>query len=98
MKVLKYVVCILLISSCSKEKLVKGYVVDADNNPIEGVKVLVNSSDIYTLTNEKGFFEIDPNGISDELLFDKQGFQLEFSTVYALEQNSKIILNKTSEP
>jgi len=92
MKMIKYILCFLLISSCIKDNVAKGYVVDTENNPVEGVKVLVNSSDIYTLTDAEGYFEIDPNGISNELLFDHPDYQLKFLNIKSLETETKVIL------
>lgn len=94
MKILKFLLCCLIIFSCSNGNLVKGYVYDTDNNPLEGIKVQVNSSDIYTITDAEGYFEIDVNGISEELLFHSENYQLKFVDIKTLETEDKVILTE----
>ncbi len=92
MKKLILLLSLCLSASCQNDTLVTGFVYTTKDAPIEGVKVQVNSSDIYTVTDKDGYFEIDTNNISDELLFNKKGFQLKFLSLYALKTDGKVIL------
>ena len=92
MKIVTTLFCFLFIVSCTNDHLAQGYVVDTDNNPLQGIKVQVNSSDIYTITDAEGYFEIDPNGISEELLFHSSEYQLRFVELKTLKDNDKVIL------
>jgi hypothetical protein len=67
--------------SCQNSNLVSGKVYNTQNQPLDSVKVLTNGTDIYTYSNSKGYFEINTNGLSDELLFDKSGYKLKFKKI-----------------
>jgi len=97
MKAFYTLIIALLSISCQKDSVVKGHVFDNNNFPLENVKVLVNSSDIYTLTNADGYFEIDPNGLSKELLFDKDGFELKFIPIPDENKLLKVILEEKTD-
>jgi hypothetical protein len=97
MKAFYFIIIILLSASCQKDSIVRGNVFDNNNFPLENVKVLVNSSDIYTLTDADGYFEIDPNGLSKELLFDKDGFELKFIPIPDENKLLKVILEEKTE-
>ena len=55
------------------QKKITGTVVDADNNPLMGVKVIVEGSKSEALTESDGSFSLITNGKGD-LLFSKVGF------------------------
>jgi hypothetical protein len=97
MKAFYFIIIILLSASCQKDSIVRGNVFDNNNFPLENVKVLVNSSDIYTLTDADGYFEIDPNGLSKELLFDKDGFELKFLPISDENKLLKVILKEKTD-
>ncbi len=94
MKTLCLIFLFVVSISCQDDTLVKGFVYDSKAKPITDVKVIVFSSDIFTETNEEGYFEIDPNGKSDELLFDKQGFELKFVKIENTNEPLKVVLLK----
>ena len=93
-KTLHYLLLILMLNSCSNTSGTKAYVYDMNNKPLEGVLVQVNGSDIYTTTDEEGFFEIHSNGVNNELLFHKKDYQLKFISILAISKTDKIILTK----
>ena len=67
---------ITVLVACSSDTVVKGKVVDQNDEPIEEVMVQVMTSDIYVMTDENGQFTIDTQERGDELLFNKDGYQL----------------------
>jgi len=95
MKKLIVLLSFYALMSCTNDTLVNGFVYTTENTPIAGVKVIVNISDIYTLTDKDGYFEIDTNGISNELLFSKEGYQLKFVKIDVLQKEDVVILAKT---
>lgn len=94
MKALCIVLLVLVSSSCQNDTLVKGYVYNKEKLAIKDVKVLVNSSDIYTITDANGYFEIDSRGLSEELLFDKEGFELKFVNISNQKDSLMVFLKE----
>lgn len=82
----------MVLLSCQNNNLISGKVYGAQNQALDSVKVLVNGTDIYTYSNEKGYFEINTNGLSDELLFDKSEYKLKFEKLNEKSVDLKIKL------
>lgn len=78
MKVIALIFLTIILSSCANDHSINGNIYNHNKQPIDSVKVLVTGTDIYTFSNKDGYFEIDTNGLNDELLFDKDGFMLKF--------------------
>ncbi|MGX1025070.1 carboxypeptidase-like regulatory domain-containing protein [Flavobacterium sp. CS20] len=84
----------LFLASCQDTNLVSGKIYDNQNQPLDSVKVLVNGTDIYTYSDEKGDFKINTNGLGDELLFDKSGYELKFEELNDNLSDLKILLKQ----
>ncbi len=82
----------LFLVSCQDQSLISGQVFDSQKQPIDSVKILANGTDIFTYTNENGYFEINTNDLSDELLFDKVGYKLKFKTIKEKSTDLKVML------
>jgi len=94
MRLIQFSLCcfFMVLVSCQDANLVSGKIFNKQNQPLDSVKVLVNGTDIYTYSNAKGYFEINTNGLSDELLFDKSGYALKFKTIKGKSTDLKIKL------
>jgi len=69
---------LLLLLSCQNNTSISGIVYDKDNKPLAQAKVQIIGTDIYTFTDDKGYFEIDALDRGDELLIVKTGFEMVF--------------------
>ncbi len=94
MRLIQFSLCcfFMVLMSCQDDNLVSGKISNKQNQPLDSVKVLVNGTDIYTFSNEKGYFEINTNGLSDELLFDKSKYELKFEKLKKKSTDLKIVL------
>lgn len=93
MKYFKILLFGILISSCSDDSIIKGQVLNENQKSIDSVKVLVNGTDIYTYSDENGIFKINTNDLNDELMFEKEGYQLKFQK-FNNRTNNKIVLKR----
>ena len=75
-RILFILVFISAILACSSDTIVEGQVVDEKGEPIEEVMVQVMTSDIFVMTSNNGKFSIDTKGRGNELIFNKDGYQL----------------------
>lgn len=82
----------LLLISCQDRYLSSGKVYNNENKPLDSVKILVNGTDIYTYSSQNGYFKINTKGLSDELMFDKSGYELKFKTINKQSTDLKILL------
>ena len=69
---------LVLLLSCQNTSKISGKVYDIDKNPLAEAKVQIIGTDIYTFTDDKGYFEIDALDRGDELLIVKPGFEMIF--------------------
>lgn len=92
MKNYAFLILICLLWSCKNDNLATGNVYGSKKQPLDSVKVIVSGTDIYTFTDQKGHFKINTNGLNDELLFDKTGYQLDFKKIDKKNKPLKVIL------
>lgn len=92
----KFVFCLLILAclSCSDSTFYSGYVLDENKEALSEVKVQIVGSDIYTMTDENGFFTLDHKNRGDELLIIKPGFEMQFYTPKSSSEDIKLILKK----
>jgi len=83
----------ITLIACQDQNGVSGHVYNMQQKAVDSVKVMVNGSDIYTYTNEAGYFEINTNDLNDELMFEKEGYQLKYQ-IFDDSTDNKIVLEK----
>ena len=83
---------IFVVVACSSDTVVKGKVIDQNGEPIEEVMVQVMTSDIYVMTGNNGKFSIDTKGRGNELIFNKDGYQLLIKKTKNI--SSKVVLKR----
>ena len=69
---------LLLLLSCQNTTTISGKVYDNNKEPLAEAKVQIIGTDIYTFTDDKGYFKIDALDRGDELLIVKTGFEMVF--------------------
>ena len=78
MKIKRLALLVLILLSCQDTTKISGVVYDKNENPITQAKVQIIGTDIYTFTDEKGYFEIEHLDRGDELLILKSGYTMIF--------------------
>lgn len=78
--------------SCSDSTVYSGYVFNENKEALPEVKVQIVGSDIYTITDENGFFSIDHKDRGDEILIVKPGYQMQYYTLKSQSENIELIL------
>ena len=69
---------LFVFASCQNSSTISGKVYDQNKEVLEQAKVQVIGTDIYTFTDDKGYFEIEHMDRGDELLIVKPGYQMVF--------------------
>ena len=82
---------IWVLVACSSDTVVKGQVVDKNDEPIEEVMVQVMSSDINVMTGTDGKFSIDTKGRGNELIFNKDGYKMQLQEINSSKMKIKLI-------
>jgi hypothetical protein len=93
MKYLKLITIAILLYSCADDNNIRGQVLNKNQQPIDSVKVMVSGTDIFTYSNNEGVFEINTNDLNDELMFEKEGYQLKYQ-IFDDSTDNKIVLEK----
>jgi hypothetical protein len=78
--------------SCGDSTVYSGYVYDENKNPVPEVKVQIVGSDIYTMTDENGYFSIDHNNIGTEILIVKPGYSMQYYTPTSSSEKVELVL------
>ena len=92
-RTLLILIFISIVAACSSDTVVKGQVVDQNNEPIEEVMVQVMTSDIYVMTDENGKFTIDTQERGDELIFSKEGYKMQLQEIKGSKMEIELIEN-----
>jgi hypothetical protein len=95
----KYIICLLVLIcfSCEDSSIYSGYVYNEKNKSLPDVKVQIVGSDIFTMTDENGFFSIDHKNRGDELLVIKEGYAMQFYTPESSSEDIELILIEESK-
>jgi hypothetical protein len=94
MKKIIFSLLVLLCFSCETSTVYSGFVYDENQNALPNVKVQIVGSDIFTLTDEKGFFSIDHKNRGDEILVIKPGFEMQFYKPESQSKDIKLVLKE----
>ncbi len=93
MNYLKLIAIAILLYSCADDNNIRGQVLNENQQPIDSVKVMVSGTDIFTYSNNEGVFEINTNDLNNELMFEKEGYQLKYQ-MFDDSTDNKIVLEK----
>lgn len=94
MKIFTFIASIILfnIVNCQDELLIKGYVLDSNNNPLEYCLIKLNNDYKGTYTDSTGYFVLK-NIKSDSLSFYMLGYENLTCSIQSFKKNKKINLN-----
>lgn len=68
---------LFFLFACSSEnQKIEGKVLNEDGKALNEVMVQVMGTDLYTYTNEEGYFAINTKSRGNELIFNFEGYQL----------------------
>lgn len=79
-KIFISVIILTLIFSCAlfeKKQVISGTVImKSTSEPMEGVRVAINNTDVYTVTDSTGFYRISYKDLSEfQLVFTHKGYE-----------------------
>lgn len=76
------IVLVLLLISCSSEnQKIEGQISDDEGKALNDVLVQVMGTDLYTYSDDEGYFAINTKSRGTELIFNKEGFNLGRETI-----------------
>ncbi|QSS97218.1 carboxypeptidase-like regulatory domain-containing protein [Psychroflexus sp. ALD_RP9] len=84
-------VSISILSCGSDTNMIKGKVVNQQDEALDGVLIQVVGTDLYAKSKANGQFLINTKQRGDELLFKKEGYQIKFVKVKASTENDYVI-------
>ena len=89
----KFLALILLVLlSCQNTTTISGKVYDNNKKPLAKAKIQIIGTDIYTFTDELGYFKINALDRGDELLIVKPGFEMVFYEFTGEDEGLKFYL------
>jgi len=90
----KVIFCLLVLIglSCEDSTVFSGHVFDENQKALPEVKVQIVGSDIFTITDENGYFSIDHKNRGNELLIIKPGYEMQFYAPQSPSEDINLIL------
>ena len=87
-----YILYIFTFISCYQSNTYNGFVYDENKKALEDVKIQIVGSDIYTYTDQNGFFSIDHKNRGKEILILKSGYEMQFYTPESSKEKINLVL------
>jgi len=95
-KIFVLLCCFQMVQS-SYSQTVKGKLIDARSNPIEGAYILNIHSEKHTHSNELGYFKLEDNEVGDTLRIGALGYKKLNFVIQNLTDNQRIVIQLIEE-
>lgn len=95
-RLVSLLICLIIGTSSFAQTVVKGLVLDNNNQPLPGVAVLIKGTSIGTITDVDGKYQIQTRNSEDILVFDCVGYEVRDQKV-GNKSIVDIVLNESAE-